>query len=130
MIPGRAIKIDHQILQEFVARNPPARNFLLQAYLAALSEITQRAICNGKHQLARRLSLWLLRLFEQTPHDALPLTHDLIAQKLGARRAGITSAAGNLQTAGAIQYNRGSIQLLDRKRLEQEACECYRLAKC
>lgn len=42
---------------------------------------------------------------------------------------GVTEAAGKLQEAGLIEYNRGHITVLDRKRLEAQACACYAVVK-
>lgn len=44
---------------------------------------------------------------------------------LGVRRAGITTALADLEQAGAINKTRGTIELLDRVKLESKACECY-----
>jgi Mn-dependent DtxR family transcriptional regulator len=44
---------------------------------------------------------------------------------LGVRRASVTVAAARLQSAGLISYRRGTIEVRDRARLEQNACECY-----
>jgi Mn-dependent DtxR family transcriptional regulator len=48
---------------------------------------------------------------------------------LGVRREGVTEAAGKLQTAGLITYNRGRIAVIDRPGLEAQACECYQVVK-
>jgi hypothetical protein len=37
----------------------------------------------------------------------------------------VTIAAGILQKAGLISYTRGSVQILNRKGLEEAACDCY-----
>jgi len=34
-----------------------------------------------------------------------------------------------LQQAGLIRYSRGRIEVLDRKALERQACECYAVVK-
>ena len=57
------------------------------------------------------------------------MTQELIANMLGVRREGVTEAAGKLQKAGIISYSRGRIAVLDRPRLEREACECYSVVK-
>ncbi len=57
--------------------------------------------------------------------DNLPLTQEFLGQMLGSRRASVTIAAGILQKAGLISYTRGSVKILNRKRLEEAACDCY-----
>jgi len=48
---------------------------------------------------------------------------------LGVRREGVTEAAGKLQKAGVIGYRRGHISVLDRRKLERLACECYEVVR-
>ncbi len=48
---------------------------------------------------------------------------------LGTRRSSVTVAAGLLQKAGLITYNRGSVKIEHRGRLEDAACECYDLIR-
>jgi len=57
------------------------------------------------------------------------MTQELIANMLGVRREGITEAAGKLQKAALIRYNRGRITLIDRPGLEARSCECYAVVK-
>jgi len=57
------------------------------------------------------------------------MTQELIANMLGVRREGVTEAAGDLQRAGLIKYNRGKITVLDRPGLEARVCECYQVVK-
>jgi len=57
--------------------------------------------------------------------EMLPLTHEFIAQMLGSGRPTVTIAAGVLERAGLIENTRGTVRILNRKRLEDAACECY-----
>ncbi|WP_300319712.1 helix-turn-helix domain-containing protein, partial [Accumulibacter sp.] len=59
----------------------------------------------------------------------LVMTQELIANMLGVRREGVTEAAGNLQRAGLITYQRGHITVIDRAGLEARCCECYAVVK-
>jgi CRP-like cAMP-binding protein len=61
--------------------------------------------------------------------DELALTQDFLATMLGVRRAGVSEAASELQGKGLIRYQRGRIQIVDRKNLEASACECYKVVK-
>lgn len=59
----------------------------------------------------------------------LRLTQEMIASRLGARRAGITVAAGVLQAMHAIEYRRGQLHITDRDALEDAVCECYTIMR-
>jgi hypothetical protein len=61
--------------------------------------------------------------------DEFPLTHEFASMMLGVRRAGVSVAAGTLQRARVIGYERGAVTVLDRPGLEAASCECYRLAR-
>jgi hypothetical protein len=71
----------------------------------------------------------LLLILDRSPSKELTMTHELIANMLGVRREGVTAAAGKLQAAGLIQYERGRISVLDRPKLEAQVCECYAVDK-
>lgn len=57
------------------------------------------------------------------------MTQETVARVLGVRRQGITQAALKLRKAGLIGYSRGRIVVLDRARLEAQACERYGVVK-
>jgi hypothetical protein len=54
------------------------------------------------------------------------MTHDFLSRMLGRDRPSVTERAISLQAGGAIEYARGSLRILDRKKLEANSCECYR----
>jgi len=37
----------------------------------------------------------------------------------------VSLAASGMQADGILQYSRGSVKVLNRKKLEERACECY-----
>jgi hypothetical protein len=41
------------------------------------------------------------------------------------RRSSVTAAAAILRGAGAIEYRRAVIKILDREKLRNMVCECY-----
>jgi hypothetical protein len=53
------------------------------------------------------------------------MSREFLSMMLGVRRAGITVAAGQLQKAGFIRYERGHMEVTDRPGLESACCECY-----
>lgn len=105
-------------------------NNLAHRYLQALFiQIAQTGACNRMHPIVERLARWLLLCQDRMESDTLQLTHEFIATMLGARRAGVSIAAGTLQAAGIIGYHRGKVIIQDRERLEEASCECYRTVK-
>jgi hypothetical protein len=44
---------------------------------------------------------------------------------LGTDRPSVSVAAGVLQKKGLIEYTGGAVKILNRKKLEDSACECY-----
>ncbi|MBP9090764.1 winged helix-turn-helix domain-containing protein [bacterium] len=57
--------------------------------------------------------------------DNFIATQGFLASMLGVSRTGVNVAAGALLRAKLINYVRGKVTILDRKSLEQAACECY-----
>lgn len=66
---------------------------------------------------------------DRLPTNRLTMTQELIANMLGWRRDGVTTAAGKLQEKGVIRYRRGQITVLDRLQLEALSCGCCRVVK-
>ena len=55
----------------------------------------------------------------------LPITHDFIATMMGTDRSTVSLVATALQKKGIIDYVRGAVKIVNRRKLEQSACECY-----
>ena len=68
-------------------------------------------------------------LHDRVGGSNLRLTQEMIASRIGSRRAGITVAAGMLQAMHAIEYRRGHLHIRDREVLEHAACECYAIMR-
>jgi len=62
---------------------------------------------------------------DRVDSGSLPITHDFLATMLGTDRPTVSLAAGVLQTKELIKYTRGVVQIVNRKKLENSACECY-----
>jgi CRP-like cAMP-binding protein len=88
-------------------------------------QATQLAACNRLHEVEERLARWLLMSADRIGSNSLPLTQEFLAQMLGTRRSSVTVSAGILQKAGLIAQNRGGVKIVNRRRLEEAACECY-----
>lgn len=128
-IGGGALRVESEVIKREFARGGAMQRLLLGYTGARLAQLSQRAVCNGRHRLDERLCTWLLMIHDRAGEEQLLLTHEEIAHHLGSRRAGVTTACNVLRDAGAIDYQRGIIRIVDRQKLEAAACECYRALK-
>ena len=114
--------------QEF-ARGGVFQMLALRYVQAQLVQAMQSAGCNAKHNVEQRLARWLLICMDRAHSPYLKLSHELLADMLGSTRPTLTMAAGSLRGMGLIEYDRGHLHILDPRRLESRACECYGVIK-
>jgi len=126
---GEAYRLPGRILKAEFERGGPLQHLLLRYTQALLTQMAQTAVCNRHHSLDQQFCRWLLLSIDRLQSDELVMTQELIANMLGVRREGVTEAAGNVQKAGLIRYQRGHITVLDRPGLEARVCECYSVVK-
>lgn len=125
-IPGNGFRIKSEFLEEVLLQTPQFRLLLNRYVLTQGLQIAQIAACNRLHEIEQRLARWLLMCQDRVESDALPITHEFLAQMLGTGRPSVSLAAGILQKNGIIENSRGAVKILDRAQLESSACECYR----
>ena len=107
----------------------PVLHLFLRYTQALITQMSQTAVCNRYHSLDQQLCRWLLLSLDRLLGNKLVMTQELIANMLGVQRVSVTGVAVQLQKAGIIQYKRGRITILDRKRLDKRCCECYAVVK-
>ncbi len=124
-VPGRMLHIPAALIR-FESERSPALGALLRRFSQALfTQVAQTAACNRLHSLPQRCARWLLMTCDRVGSDEFLLTQAVLATMLGVRRAGVSTAARDLQNAGLIRYSRGRVTVLDRKGLHAAACPCY-----
>jgi CRP-like cAMP-binding protein len=124
-IAGNGFRVKISTLQEILESNPHI-HVILGRYAAGLAmQGAQTAACNRIHKVEERLARWLLIAQDRLESGTVNITHDFLATMLGTDRPSVTLAAGVLQKKEIIIYTRGSVKILNRKKLEQFACECY-----
>ena len=126
---GSAYRLGSGALQQEFRRAGHLQALLLRYTQALLTQMAQTAVCNRHHAVDKQLCRWLLLSLDRLPGNELTMTQELIANMLGVRREGVTAAAGKLQDAGIIQYQRGRVTVIDRAKLESRVCECYGVVK-
>ncbi len=124
-ISGRGVRIPSAVLEEFLSSVPELRHALEKYAIMQGFQVGQIAACNRLHDLDQRLARWLLMCQDRVNSDSIRLTHDFLAQMLGSGRPSVSLAAAILERAGVIENLRGRMKILNRKQLENAACECY-----
>jgi len=128
-VPAMATGWGGEILKREFELGGPLQHLLLRYTQALITQMAQTAVCNRHHTVEQQLCRWLLLSLDRLSSSEIHMTQELIANMLGVRREGVTEAAGRLQEAGLIRYQRGQIAVLDRPGLEQRVCECYAVVK-
>jgi CRP-like cAMP-binding protein len=126
-VEGEALQIGAETFRLAMDGSSTLRQQLMNYVHALLVQQSQTVLCNARHQLMERLTRLLLLAHDRLDDDTIPLTHDLLSMMLGVRRAGITTALDRLERSGAVRKTRGALEIVDRARLEQTTCECYRI---
>jgi CRP-like cAMP-binding protein len=124
-IEGTAFRVDGETLMAILRRCPRLERQLQQFSQNLALQATQIAACNRLHEVDERLARWLLMSADRIGSNSVPLTQEFLAQMLGTRRASVTVAAGILERAGLITHTRGDVKIVERRKLEEAACECY-----
>lgn len=124
-VAGEAVRISTAAFRDALAHDRGLLSRLL-VYVHGLEEqIAQSVACVARHRLEERCARWLLMTHDRVGRDEFVLLQTFLASMLGVHRPRVTVAAGILQKAGFIRYQRGKISIVDRAGLEGAACECY-----
>ena len=124
-IEATAFRVDSETLMVILRQCPKLERRLQQFSQMMAMQVTQIAACNRLHEVNERLARWLLMSADRIGSNSVPLTQEFLAQMLGTRRSSVTVAAGMLEKAGLITHRRGDVEIIDRPKLEEAACECY-----
>jgi CRP-like cAMP-binding protein len=124
-VAGAAYRIEADALRSAVNEISEFRKLLLRYTQYVLLHAAQEGVCNGNHDLEKRLCRWILIARDAVAQQELALTHQTLARLLGVRRASITNSLGVLADKRAIQIQRGVVTVIDAAKLKQLCCECY-----
>jgi CRP-like cAMP-binding protein len=128
-LPGEALRLPLSAVHEAAARPGPFQD-AVNAYTSAfIVETSRAAVCNALHGIDQRLAKWILRTQDHARSDRFQMRQDFMAKMLAERRPAISEAAQKLRRNGVIDYQRGTLTVLDRRALEQTACACYQIIR-
>ena len=125
LIEGTALKLSRDHLRRALPATPQFSAALRRYCSIYLSQVVQIGACHALHTVQQRVASWLLMVRDRSNTDSLPLTHESLSELLGCRRSSVTEVLSQFEVARLIAGSRGHISITDRRRLAEQACECY-----
>ena len=124
-LPGLAYRAPKGLIREHIFSCSALHELLMNYSQRMMHQLAQSALCNRFHSSVQRLARWLLLTAERADTNRLELTHELMAQMVGAPRSAVSEAASTLRDKGIIDYRRGVLTIRSAKRLHKVSCECF-----
>jgi CRP-like cAMP-binding protein len=126
-VPGAtAVALPVDVFRSEVERAGPFRERVQRYSQGLMGLMMQSAACLALHPVEARCCRWLLLAHDRAGRRAFQLSQEFLAMMLGSSRQTVNVIASALQKDGIISYAYGRVNVVDRQRLEQCACECYR----
>lgn len=124
-LSGLAYRIPKEVIREHILSCSALHVLLMECSQQLMHQLAQSALCNRFHTSVQRLSRWLLLTAERAETTRFELTHEFVAQMVGAPRSAVSESAAILRGKGIIDYRRGVLTIRNPKRLQKMACECF-----
>ena len=124
-ISGDGFRVEVEALQKTLESAPHLQLLLSRFAVVQGMQVAQTAACNRLHEIEQRLARWLLMAQDRVDSGVLPITHDFLATMLGTNRSSVSLAAAALRKKNLIRYTPGAVTIVNHKKLEALACECY-----
>ena len=128
-VPGQGARVRASDFKTLLPDCPVLVDLLHRYSVALFTLAGQNSACNRKHTMVQRCARWMLMTRDRVSRDRFEMTHHILSQMLGVRRASVTEAALALSQAGAIEYSRGLVTVTNRAELERRSCECYAIIR-
>ena len=126
-VAGQGFRLKRRILEKIMDADPVFRRLMLRYAQTLLTQFAQTAVCNRHHSVEQQWCRWILLTLDRGVTGQIKMTQQLIADMLGVRREGVSAVANALKSEGIVNYSRGVIDVIDRRRIEERVCECYSL---
>src|SRR5262249_38070760 len=111
-VAGTASRVAGASFRRILGESAELKELINHYHMPVMAHPKQTPACNTFPDLPARLGRILL-LSADRCDDHIQLSHETLADMLGARRSSVTTAANSLREAGAIEYRRAAIRVLD-----------------
>lgn len=126
---GEALRIPASRLGAAAEASPLLLSIAMRYAHALTIQIAETGRANARQTVEARLARWLLMAHDRIDGNEIELTHETLSLILGVRRPGITVALHVLEGERMIRARRGSIEIIDRTKLEKVTNGSYGLAE-
>ena len=124
-ISGEAVVLPTDIFADAIGRHEALRDACLRYAASVVVQLGQRIACSRLHTTTQRCARWLLLTGDRVGRDDFAVTHEFLALVLGTRRATVSDSLARLAEVGGIRTGHGSIEIVNRRALLSQTCECY-----
>lgn len=111
--------IPPNVLKEIMEESAPMANYMNQIMAGRLSEVMWLMEQIMWKSFDKRLAAFLLEESKVEDSLVLKITHEKIANHLGTAREVVTRMLRYFQNEDMIRLTRGTVEIIDRKRLEE-----------
>jgi hypothetical protein len=108
LVPGPALRVPMEALEEAKMRSAHIRNLFCRFSDYLLAQVMQSVACNAHHLIEQRAARWLLTAQDRAG-DRIELTQDAFAGLLGVQRTTVNAVIQLLQGEGMIRSMRGLV---------------------
>ena len=124
-LPGLAYRAPKALIRHHILTCSALHELLMDYSQRVMHQLAQSALCNRFHTSVQRLARWLLLTAERADTNRFELTHEFVAQMVGAPRSAVSESASALRDRGIIDYRRGVLTIRNAQRLHKFSCECF-----
>ena len=124
LVPGVARSMTAERFRAAVRASDAVRRMVDGYAIALLAHLAQTVACNRLHSLDQRAARWLLLTRDRIGAPTFPLTQEAFADLLGVSRPAVSTVGARFAREGAAEFRRGTVHVLDARKLEAASCEC------
>ena len=110
-LSGLAYRAPKELVRKHILSCSALHELLMNYSQRMMHQLAQSAVCNRFHTSVQRLARWLLLTAERADTNRFELTHEFVAQMVGAPRPVVSESAATLRDRGIIDYRRGVLTI-------------------
>jgi CRP-like cAMP-binding protein len=129
VIPGKALTLTIQALDEEMVHNEHFRDVLTKYSHALLIHSMRMTGCTGLHTLPQRCARWILTTLDRVSEDRFMVTHEFLAMLLGSSRPSVSAVIEDFERRGMLTAERGRLLIRDRALIAAASCDCYQVIR-